>query len=110
NACPGEPVASLGRLVRVGRRPDRHLLASPRAPPELAPKDLGDVHLDADRAPVAVVGGAVGAALEAADVTEGAAMGTARVRVQRPRERHALDPVQSGAAGLFAVLDAHGSV
>ena len=102
-----QPVAALGRLVRVGRGADRDLLAPPRRARELAREHLGDVDLDADRAAVAVVGGPVGAQLERADVTERAAVDAARVRVERPRERHPLDAVQRAPARLLAVLDPH---
>ena len=58
-------------------------------------------------APVAVVGGPVGAPLERADVAERAPVHAAHVRVQRPLERHALDAVERGPAGLLAILDPH---
>ena len=99
-----EPVAALGGLVRIGRGADRDRLTAPRRPRELAAQHLGDVHLDADRGPVAVVGGAVGPLFERPDVTEGAAVHAAHIRVQRPVERHSLHPVQRGPARLFAVL------
>ena len=102
-----EPVAALGRLVRVGRGADRDLLAAPRRARELALEHLGDVHLDADRAAVAVVGRPVGPQLERADVTERAAVDAAGVRVQRPGERHPLDAVQGAPALLLAVLGPH---
>ena len=104
DARPGEPVATLGGLVRVGGGADRHLLPRPRAPRELGAENVGDVRLDADRAAVAVVGGPVGPLLESADVTERAAVDAAGVGVQRPGERHPLDAVERGAAGLLAVL------
>ena len=107
DARPGEAVAPFGGLVRVGRGADRHLLARPGAAGELGAEDVGDVRLDADRAAVAVVGGAIGPLLEGADVTERAAVDAAGVRVQRPGERHPLDAVQRGAARLLAVLDGH---
>ena len=46
-------------------------------------------------------------AARSADVTEGAAVDTAHVRVERPVERHALDAVERQLAGLLAVLDPH---
>ena len=46
--------------------PLRDVLALPRTPGELAAKNLGNVCLDADRTPVAVVAGTVGALLEVA--------------------------------------------
>ena len=88
-----QAVASLRRLVRVRRRADRDALPLPRRPRELATQHLGDVDLDPDRAAVPVVRRPVGTRLERADVTERAAVGAARVRVQRPVERHALDAV-----------------
>ena len=104
-----QPIAPLGRLVRVGGGADRHLLARPGPPRELRAQDLGDVHLDPDRAAVAVVGGPVGAPLEGAHVTERAAVHAAGVGVQRPRERHPLDPVERRLARLFGVCDSHGA-
>ena len=106
-ARAGQPEASFGRLVRVRRRADRHALALPRRPRELLAQHLSDVHLHADRAPVTVVGRAVGPLLEVADVTKGATMGAAHVRVERPLERHPADGVQSRPARLEPVLGAH---
>src|SRR4029079_7611762 len=92
-------------LVGVGRGADRDGLASPRRPRELLAQDLRHVHLDADRAAVAVVEGPVGAQLERADVTERAAVRAAHVGVQRPGEPHALHAVERAPARLLAVLD-----
>ena len=58
--------------------------------------------------PVAVVRRSVRPLLEGADVTEGAAVHAAHVRVQRPLEAHALHRVEGALAGLFAILDPHG--
>ena len=102
-----EPVARLGRLVRVGGSADRDALVLPGGASELASQDFGDVDLDADRTAVAVVRRPVGPGLERPDVTERAAVRAARVRVERPREGHPLDAVQRGAAGLLAVVDPH---
>ena len=110
DARAGEAIATLRRLVRVGSGTDRHLLARPGAAGELCPQHVGDVRLDADRAAVAVVGGPVGPALERPDVTERAAVHAAGVRVERPGERHPLDPVECGAARLFAIGGPHASV
>ena len=107
DARPGEAVAPFGRLVRVGRGSDRHLLARPRSAGELGTEDVGNVELDANRAPVAIVRGTIGPLLEGADVTERAAVDAAGVRVQRPGEWHSLDAVQRRAARLLAVLDGH---
>src|SRR5262249_29625704 len=82
-----EPEPAVGGLVRVGRGPERDLLALPRASGELAPEDLGDVRLDPDRASVAVVRGAVRTLLEVPDVAERAPVGTPHVRVERPTKR-----------------------
>jgi hypothetical protein len=54
-----------------------------------------------------MVGRPVGAALERPDVTEGATVDAAHVRVERPGEGHALDPVEGDLARLLAVLDPH---
>ena len=97
----------LRRAGRVGRGADRDRLALPGPPREFAAQHLDDVRLDADRGAVAVVGGPVGGA-RSADVAEGAAVGAAHVRVQRPLERHALNPVERRPAGLLAVFDRHG--
>ncbi len=107
-AAARQAVAALGRLVRVGGGADRDRLAVPRPARQLAPQDLDDVDLDADRGAVAVVGRAVGAQLEGADVAERAAVDAPHVRVQRPVEGHAADAVQSRSAGLFPVLGTHG--
>ena len=56
-AGAGEPEAALGRLVGVGRGADRHALALPRGPRELAAEHLGDVGLDADRRAVSAPDG-----------------------------------------------------
>ena len=93
-AAARQPVAALGGLVRVGGRADGDRLALPRRPRELAAEHLDDVRLDADRAAVAVVRGAVGSRLEGADVAERAAVDAAHVRVQRPVEGHPLDAVE----------------
>src|SRR3984893_7185293 len=106
-AVAREPVTALRRLVRIGRRADRHRLVLPRRARELATQHLGDVRLDADRAAVAVVGGPVSSPLEGPHVAEGAAVDAAHVRVQRPRERHPTYPVERRAARLFAVGHAH---
>ena len=99
----------LGGLVRIRRGAERHLVPIPRSARELAPKDGGDVRLDADRPPVAVVRGAVGTLLEVADVTERAAVHAAHVRVDRPPERHAAHLGQRRLARLDPVLDPHRS-
>src|SRR4029077_17325827 len=103
----GEAVATLRRLVRVGGSTECHLLAGPGAAPELRPQHLGDVRLDTDRAAVTVVGGPVGPGLERPDVAERAPMDAADIRVERPRERHPFDPVESGATRLFAIDGTH---
>ena len=102
-----QPVAALGRLVRVGRGADDDARAFPGRPRELAREHLGDVDLHADRAPVAVVRRPVGAALEGADVTERAPVRATHVRVERPLEHHPLDAVERAPAGLLAVLHLH---
>ena len=107
DAGPRQAVAPLRRLIRVGGGADRDRLARHERRRELACQHLGDVHLDPDRAAVAVVGGPVGAPLERADVTERAAVHAARVGVQRPGERHPLDPVERAPALLLAVFDPH---
>ena len=80
DAGPRQPVAPLGRLVRVGGGADRDRLAPRAGAGELAPQHLRDVHLDPDRRAVAVVGRPVGALLERPDVTERAAVDAAHVR------------------------------
>ena len=107
DARAGEAVAALCRLVRVGGGADRDALARPGGAGELASEDIGNIDLDADRRAVAVVRGPVGAPLEGADVTEGAAVDAAHVRVERPVEHHSPDAVQCAAARLFAVLGSH---
>ena len=104
-----EPESTFGGLVRVRRRPECHLVAPPRAARELATEHLGDVRLDADRPPVAIVRRAVGALLEVADVAERAAVRAPHVRVERPLERHAADLRQRRLARLDPVLDPHRS-
>ena len=74
DACPREPEAPFGGLVRIGCRTERDLLLLPGPAGELAAEDLCDVRLHADRAPVLVAGGAVRALLEVADVAERAAV------------------------------------
>src|SRR6185437_13765721 len=77
-----EAVAALRRLVRIGRRPDRNRLVLPRRPGKLSPQHVGDVRLDADARAVAVVPRPVCPGFEGADVTEGAAVRAAHVRVE----------------------------
>ncbi len=110
DAAAGQPVPAFGGLVGIGGCPDGDRLALPARPSELPAQDLGDVDLDPDRDPVAVVERPVGALLEGADVTERAAVDAAHVGVQRPVEPHALDPVQGAPAGLFPVFDSHSSI
>ena len=107
DARPRQPVAPLGRLVRVGGSTDRDRAAVPRTPRELRAQLLGDVHLDADRRPVALVRRPVGPQLEGPHVTERAAVHTAHVRVQGPVEGHALDVIEGDLAWLLAVLRPH---
>ena len=57
DAGAGQPVAPLGRLVRVGRGPDRYQLGVPRRSRELRAEHLGDVDLHPDRGAVAFVDG-----------------------------------------------------
>ena len=109
DARAGQPEPPFGGLVRIRRGAERDLLVLPRATGQLAPQHLGDVRLDADRAPVAVVGRTVGALLEVADVTERAAVRAAHVRIERPAERHAANLCERRLARLDPVLDAHES-
>ena len=110
--CLGQPadtgarqaVAALGGLVGVGRGPDGNELSLPAPACELACEDDGDVDLHPDRPAVAVVGRPVGTRLECTDVAERAAVGAARVRVQRPAEGHAGDLAEGRAAGILAVF------
>src|SRR4029450_7764505 len=87
----------------------RDALALPGRSGELAAQHVGHVDLDADRAAVPLVRGPVGASLERPDVAERALVRAAHVRVQRPCERHAANPVERAPARLLAVLHAlHG--
>src|SRR4029453_6601451 len=106
-AGASEAVAPFGGLVGVGGGADRDRRRLPGGPGELAAEDFSDVDLDAGRGAVAIVGLPVGAEREGADVAEGAPVDAAHVRVQRPVEGHALDAVQSAAAGLLSVLRPH---
>ena len=106
-ACAREPEPALRRLVRVGRGAESDLVARPGRARELAAQNVCDVRLHPDRAPVAVVRGAVGALLEVPDVTERAAVHAAHVRVERPLERHPANLRERRLARLEAVLDAH---
>ena len=66
-----QPVATLGRLVRIGRRADRDGLPLPATARASSRRSTcGDVRLHADARAVAVVPRPVGARLEGADVTE----------------------------------------
>ncbi len=107
DAAAREAVAALGRLVRVSGRANRHPFALPRGTGELAAEHLGDVDLDADRCAVPVVRGPFGTLLESTDVTEGAAVHAAHVRIQGPLEPHPLHTVQRAPARLFSVLGPH---
>jgi hypothetical protein len=108
-AGPREPKATLSGLVRIGRGAERHLVAAPRRPPELAAENVGDVRLHPDRPSVAVVRRAVGTLFEVADVTERAPVHAAHVRVERPAKRHPPDLRQRRLARLDPILDAHAS-
>jgi hypothetical protein len=102
-----QPVAAFARLVRIGGGADDDVLTVPGPTCELAPEDLPDVDLDADRAAVAVVRGAVGAGFERADIAKRAPVRTAHVGVERPLERHAANAIERRAALLLPVSDAH---
>ena len=95
--------AGTGRSRRRSR-PSRLATTAARA---RARSTSATFDLDADRRPVAVVRGPVGAPLERAHVTERAAVDAAHVRVQRPLERHPLHAVERAPAGLLAILDPH---
>ena len=93
-ALAGELITAFGRLVRIGGGADDDGFLAPRLAGQLPAQHTRDVDLDADCAPVAVVRGPVGAELEGAHVAEGTAVLAAGVRIQRPVEAHAFDPVQ----------------
>ncbi len=103
-----EPKPSLRRLVWVRGRAHSHGGSLPRRPTDLAAEHVHDVGLDSDRGPVTRVGGAIGDALERADVAERAAMGAAHVRIERPGKGHVADAIQRGPAGLIPILGGHG--
>ena len=98
---------ALGRLVRVGRRPDDHLVALPRPAGELSPEHLDEVRLDPDRGAVAGIRWPIRQSLEGTDEAERALMGAAHVRVQRPLERHVPHAGQRATAGFVAILGTH---
>ena len=106
-AAAGEYVASLGGLVRVGRRPDGYRARLATTAGKLRAQHLCDVHLDADREAVRVAGRPVGSPFERPHVAERAAVHAAHVRVERPGERHALHGVERRLARLFPVLHSH---
>ena len=107
DAAAGQPVAAFSRLVRIGGRTDRDRLPAPGSATELRAEHFDDVDLDPNARPVAIVGRAVGPALETAHVTEGAAMRAAHVRVQAPAEAHPRHSVERRAAWLLAIDGAH---
>ena len=107
DAAAGQPVTTLGRLVRIGGGADRDRLAAPGSAMELRAQHLDDVDLHAHACPVALVRGAVGAAFETAHVTECAAMRAAHVRVEAPVEAHPGHPVERRATRLLAIGGAH---
>jgi hypothetical protein len=103
----GKPEAALGRLVSVGGRADRGLLAAPGRPSQLATQHLHNVGLDHDaglevHARVPVLGDGVVRAGVAVD----AGVDAPDIRVQRPFEGHALDAVERRLAADLDVLDA----
>jgi hypothetical protein len=108
DAGPREAVATLGRLIGVGRGADDDLVAGPGGPAELGGQDLGDVHLDPHRAAVAVVPGAIGPGFERAHVAERAAVSTAHVGIQGPGKGHAPDGIERRPTGFLAEDRAHG--
>src|SRR5439155_7881341 len=99
-----ESVAALGRLVGVGCGADRHRFALPTATGDLGPEHFRDVGLHAQRSAVAVVGRAVGAALEGAHVAEGTAVGAAHIGIEGPLEGHPFDPIERRLTWLLAEL------
>src|SRR5439155_15631889 len=93
-ALPGQAVPTFGGLVGIGGRPYDDRLFAPRAARELATQHSGNVGFDPDGAAIAIVGWAVRAKLERADVAKGAAVLAACIRVERPRKAHVLDRVE----------------
>src|SRR5438105_4199959 len=81
--------------------------AWPRRTRELEAQHVDDVDLDPDHGAVAIVRWPIGAFLERAHIAERAAVGAARVRVQRPLEGHARNTVQGRATRLEAIITAH---
>src|SRR5207244_3944884 len=93
-ALAREPVPAFGWLVGVCRRADHHRLFAPGATRQLAPQDGRDVGFDPDRPSVATVRWTISAKLKRPDVTEGAAVLAAGIRVERPGEAHVLSGVE----------------
>ena len=94
-----QPVVPFDRLIRVGRGAERHQLARPRRPIELARQHLDEVALHQNHRRELVVGIHFELDVIAAREAVVAAVGAAAVGVERPAEGHPLDAVQRGAAG-----------
>ncbi len=100
-AC--QPVVSFDRLIWVGRRAERDLLARPRRPIELALQHVDEVPLDENDRRELVVGVHLELGVIAAGEAVVAGVRAAAVRVERPVERHPLDRVQGRSTVHFLV-------
>ena len=94
-----ELVVPLDRLVRIGRGAQRDRLAGPRRARELPREDLREVRLHEHDAREVVAGPQLELRLVPAGVAVVAGVRAAPVRVERPREGHALHAVEGRPAG-----------
>ena len=103
-------VVALDRLVAVGGGAERHDLARPRRPRQLAPQHLDEVGLHEDHRRELVAGAELELRVVAARVAVVAAVRAAAVRVQRPLEvAHPLDVVQRRPAAHLLVAGGVGA-
>ncbi len=88
-----DAIARFERLVGIGRRADEDQLVRPGRPGELATNDLGRVDLRRERRAPIRDAVALEERVRGARVAEDAVVRAAAIRVERPAEAHAADPV-----------------
>ena len=96
-------VVPFDRLVRIGGRAERDVLARPRRSVELARQHVDEVRLHQDDRRELVVGVHLELHVIAAREAVMAAVRAPAVRIERPLERHPFDAVQRRPAGDFLI-------
>ena len=101
-------VVSFDRLIRIGRGPDRHLLALPGVVIELLPQDFDQVGLDEDDRRELVARSELELRLVAPGEAVVTGVGAAAIGIQRPVEGHPLHAVERRAAGDLLIAGSVG--